>query len=227
MKNSKRVEIDLPRVAVHEAGHAIVAFCCSKVVSITSANIDIDHGSVIYIYSCNKSAKSLYAQMVISLAGLASELINYNKCNGIHAEKDLQNTLDCLDKISIIDLSKIKLHKTKIDISKMYSRSFTDLEKRILNSAYYDSRNIIKSFGEKYYKLISLLLSKNKVSESDMENILGSRIFIKMTGQTFNSDLYFIYPRTKTIIERIKQWNNNLFQKLQKFLTKSIRMLNS
>ncbi len=229
--HSSKEKMDLARVAVHEAGHAITTFSCNKVVDITSVYIESNNGGVFYTTNNVNTAEFNYALMVMSLAGLAAEIIVYNKCNPIHAEKDLNNTLNALELLITQDLTSISISESKTDISKMYSRSFSNLEKRLLNSAFNDAKNIINAFGEKYFKLVSLLLTKIKISQSDIENILGSRIFIKLSGQMPKTDVYFYYPRNKSnkpIIGRIKQWlNNNLFLRLQKFLTRSIRMLNS
>jgi ATP-dependent Zn protease len=215
-------------VAVHEAGHTIATFACNKVEKIIYAFIDKDNGGVSYLFKDNKSAKSSYASMVICLAGLAGELSVYNKCNGIHATKDLVSAIEYLDKLLLLDFSKIKINKSKADITKMYKRSFSDLEKDILNSAFYDAKNLIKDYGDKYFKLISLLLAKNKISESDIENICGSRFSIKLTGHLPSQDVQFFKPRRFSIIERFKKWaNNNLFPMLQEFYQKLTHMLNS
>ncbi|HYX19560.1 MAG TPA: hypothetical protein VFA98_01800, partial [Thermoanaerobaculia bacterium] len=83
------------RVAVHEAGHAVAAWCCTLVAEVKIATIEDKGGGgvVKYSYVPSPNPAAPWCCAVIALAGVAAEAHVYARWKTAGAHKDITDAL--------------------------------------------------------------------------------------------------------------------------------------
>lgn len=86
---------EIRRVAAHEAGHTLLVWYCTSVISLDQITItSAEGGKVVYSWDItdydNQSINFIWARLVIVMAGFAAEDLVHKECE-FNSEKDLQN----------------------------------------------------------------------------------------------------------------------------------------
>jgi len=186
------------RAAVHEAGHAIVAWACTWVSTVDSVSIEEkDGGSTCFRLKSDDSPEEMWCNLVISLAGIAAEVGAFKRMHSTESKGDLVKSLALSEKLAKLNQVtppwKVPEREKSLPFDKIF-RSLDHDQKVILTHAYHVAHGVIDSHGAHYYKLVSLLLTKKTISSSDMESILGKRAIIKLIAWSF--DPRFVLPNS-------------------------------
>lgn len=178
-KRSLAVEVTL---ATHEAGHTVVAWQCSGVTSVPSVTIEDKNGGITLIKYALDFANP-WCLIAIDLAGLAAEFFASQKpVRSIASQNDL---VEALHKVS--DAKRTTCPWKFVDGSSLpFEKMFPDIsanEAAILKQCYVVAKKLIEKHSIEYYKLVSLLLQKKTISETNVTQVLGPRGRIALYGQ--------------------------------------------
>lgn len=193
------------KIAVHEAGHTVAAWCCTQVVEVQSVTIEASTGGfVLYTFNTNMTPESRWCSIVISLSGMASEIQAYGKMRSGPCGSDLEKSVAAARELIVSgDVTPPwkppKKRDGTLQFEKMFSGLSTD-EKQILDECYHMSHVIIDTYGEKLHKIVSMLLTMKTIKSSDLEKVLGPRMFIKVANATVGMGLAkasFILPTNR------------------------------
>jgi ATP-dependent Zn protease len=182
------------RMAVHEAGHAAAAWCCTAVSEVSSARIDAKNGGEVeyLFYGGARTAEHAWCGLVITLSGIAAEGLVYSRWKTrnqltfeggdgylLSKEKDLAAALTLAEDILSLsgacpwprDEAMARLSPDPRKIYKKISNEAAD----VWQESYWMSKSLLRAHGASFFELVSLLLAKRKASSSDLEIVLGKR----------------------------------------------------
>jgi len=163
------------RCAVHETGHALSAWCCTLVDSIESVTIErSDGGRVSYLHNSHVTPEDIWCSLVIILSGVAAEIIEYGVIRSAESESDLQKSLDFAKDLA-----------TRGSVKSPWGTKSRE-------------KTLIEAHGTEFHKIISVLLSKKTIGQSDLEKVLGSRSFINIVRSPISLGIFksgFVIPR--------------------------------
>lgn len=175
----KEVDLDKRKiVAMHEAGHAVVALAYGKIVSLITIRRYGDCGGITYIRSKEEDVETYdtETELSISLAGKASTEMNEDKYIDYGAEKDIEEAV----KICKKDIEK-RLYLGfdygydyyKYENMQAYSRldSITDKIYETIEKAYKNAKDIIKANDELFQVLTWKLLENGTLLYDDIYEI--------------------------------------------------------
>jgi ATP-dependent Zn protease len=190
------------RAAVHEAGHTLAAWCCTLVDTVDSVTIERPEGGhVLYRQNVADTTEGVWCELVITLAGLAAEISEFNVIRSGESESDLQKSLASAKNLASNGSTKSPWGTFSREKTLKFKNMYRDLEpvhEQILAEAYTMCHEIIEAHGNKFYKLVSVLLTKKTISQSDLESVLGNRSFINIVKSPIKLGLFkpgFIIPR--------------------------------
>ena len=170
------------QTAVHEAGHVIVAYCCSAVKNIVSVSIVPDlNKKDSGITHIEFNSPPNWCDVIIALSGMVGEIITYGTCSYGAIEKDLIMAKRITKKLL---LRKVPFtFDVPASQSVKFIGAFEDVEPEeamMLEISYRMARHIIVSQQDKFHRLIALLLHHKICNESQLSSVLGSRIHLKL-----------------------------------------------
>ncbi len=169
--------------AYHEAGHALVTKLLCKENRVTRVSI-IPSTKGIGGFSLNipkdsiyKTKKEILSNIMIALAGRASEEIVFGKeyiTTG--ASSDLEKSTDMV--MSLIgvygmDSASGMLSYNSISVDFIRDVKLINRSKEILNDLYIDTIELLKENKEKLIVIAKVLLEKETLGENDLNNILS------------------------------------------------------
>lgn len=167
------------RHAVHEAGHAVAAWCCTHVGEVTLASIEAEDGAFIE-YTTLKAQEPAVAwhMLVIHLAGVAAEAMVYTRSGDrTHATDDFKRAIERVHMIGSHPLPWTDPRGPSIDFRKIYVNPVpSDEHIRTLEAGYRMARHVVRRHRGDYYRLVSMLLTKRTASQADIARVLGRRI---------------------------------------------------
>ena len=178
--------IDTPecRLAVHEAGHAVAGWCCTLVGEVTVATIeDKSGGFVRHSYYAIGGPEAEWCEMVISLAGIAAEAMVYSRWRTAGSEGDLSRALALAKSIDARGQESLPWDRLGFaagpvpDFTKMFKAELPTAVLENLEEGYRMTRQVLRSHGSRFFKMVTLLLTKRAVTRFDMERALGKRHF--------------------------------------------------
>jgi len=175
------------RIAVHEAGHAVAAWGCTIVQNVELVAIDGPDGGFVKFNTCaiNSSDRD-WCEAVLMLAGVAAEVAVWGKVRTGGAKDDLLKAREKVQGILGMGDDHAPWRRKPIDpcipFDAMYYPVLSDAEHRALANAYLHAKNIVRSHGRSYYKLVSALMSKRRLNEAEVADILPRRSFLKIVG---------------------------------------------
>jgi ATP-dependent Zn protease len=183
------------RMAVHEAGHALVAWACSTVLDIHDVTIELKTGGHVHYRRWVKEEPDYHwCDGVVSLSGLAAELLVYAKTKSKPAEKDLT---DALAAVRQVGESRPPWGRLPTLIHPSFAPAFatrpSNAELAALGQCYSMARHVIVSHGDKLDRLVALLLTKRTVTEKEIESLLGGRFFLCICGM---QKAFFLIPKS-------------------------------
>jgi ATP-dependent Zn protease len=175
------------RTAVHETGHALVAWCCTGVREISKLTIDVNvdlnaEGHVAYsmLYLTDAATALDWCEMAISLGGIAAEVTVYRKVRTLQAAADLQKALHRARLLATAGATKPpwswSAPARALPFGAMFDPAPSPTEVEILRQAYHAAILIIAAHGDRFHAIVDRALAKRTLDETDLESILGSRM---------------------------------------------------
>jgi ATP-dependent Zn protease len=187
VKDSKAVDNLECRLAVHEAGHAVIAWCCTIVPSVKVATVEDPMGGMV-LYTCRepKEPEAAWCRAVIALAGVAAEAHVYGRWKTRGSEGDISKALAFVREIGPREVAppwmKIGEAGSKVpDFGKLFHGGIGALERERMKEAYRMARKIVATHGGDYFRLVSALLAMKTTSEVHLEKILGKRRVVALS----------------------------------------------
>lgn len=183
-KDRSHIDIrDREITAYHEAGHALVTKLLCKENRVTKVSI-IPSTKGIGGFSLNipkdsiyKTKKQILSNIMIALAGRASEEITFGKeyiTTG--ASSDLEkstNMVMSLIGIYGMDSESGMLSYNSISVDFVRDVKLINRSKEILNDLYIDTIELLRENKKKLNVIAKLLLEKETLEEKDLDNILS------------------------------------------------------
>lgn len=201
-KPSNKANDELLKVAIHEAGHLITAWKCTAIHSIQSVKLDKYEGCVSYIaYIKKDDNKYNWCSLVISLAGMAAEVIYLKKIRTGPCAADLINA-----RIVVAELIKGNFEPEEIDgpslkFDNMFVKQLTEQELKIFRAGFAKAKDIILAEPNFLY-YANRLCEKSFWDEEDVKQLLDKNLpVLKPLLQPFVID--FIYNSKSS--EHVKQ----------------------
>lgn len=165
------------RVAVHEAGHAAAAWCCTLVSEVKVATIEHKGGGVVhYAYLEVPSPAASWCRAVIALAGVAAEAHVYARWKTAGSKEDIEGALECARQARGHAPPWERLGgKHDLGFQKMFAGKIEDEDLAILEESFHMARRILRAHGGDFFKLVSALLAMRTAREVHLEPVLGKR----------------------------------------------------
>jgi hypothetical protein len=177
-RDNQEVAIDTLecRRAVHEAGHAVAAWCCTAASDVHITIEAKDGGKVTWMMH-GDSIDVLWHRLVIALAGAAAEAMVYKRSRPeASSASDFQAAREYAELIGRAPAPWGDPGGPTIAFDKIYRASPISTPARAnLEAAYRMARRVIRAHGRDYYRIVSLLLTRRTVREHDVVHILGHR----------------------------------------------------
>lgn len=172
------------RAAVHEAGHAVVAWRSPYVVSIQMITIDnagVGCGQVQYTLSHagGGSPQGNWDRVAISLAGMAGELVEFGKLKSGGSKQDLLNARAAA--YALINNYKDPIWKKEVaDTDIDMGRSFRRVDPRvrkILNLGFARAKYICEQEKVRIAHIVTLASQNGPLGAKDIREVFGKRPF--------------------------------------------------
>jgi ATP-dependent Zn protease len=164
------------RVAVHEAGHAAAAWCCTLVAAVNVATIENEGGGVVkYSFLNIPSPDAAWCRAVISLAGVAAEAHVYARWKTRGAEGDISNALELAHAARGHAPPWERLGGRSLDFQKMFAQKIAREDLIFLEESFHMARRILRAHGGDFFRLVSALLAMRTARELHLEPVLGRR----------------------------------------------------
>ena len=170
------------KMAVHECGHAVAAWCCTAVSAIGGITMERETGGGVlytFVFKMGSVADSHWCDTVISLAGIAAEVHTYGRCRGGPARTDLSKAREAARELVKLGSPSPPWGKSKhlnvLPFDKVWEDAPSAAEVAILSQAYRMARDIVKAHGHSFYRLVSVLLTRKTVTEKEAAVVLGRR----------------------------------------------------
>jgi ATP-dependent Zn protease len=191
------IKTEASKAAVHEAGHAVTAWCCTIIISVDEARIDADGGLVRWMMRDYNSSDVRWCNLVISMAGAAAEIAVFGKVRTGESKKDLLAARSKAEELvgkgdDTSPWRKRCVVAESLPFAQIYVPAITSEEELILRNAYIEAKTIVRAHGERFYQIVSALLAKGTLKEHDLEKILRKRTFIQLVGMMRPT---FIFPK--------------------------------
>jgi len=182
------------RKAVHEAGHAACAWCCTLVRGVRVATIEAKGGGghVLFEYIAYPGSDAEWCRAVIALAGVVAEAAVYGKWDTRGSKEDISDAL--VHVVAATDqksdppwprLGKDDGHVPAL--RRMFRNKIAPEVERNLEECWRMARVVVEAHGGKFFKLVTALLTHKTAKDFHMEEVLGARYFEKFiaAGETF------------------------------------------
>jgi hypothetical protein len=179
----KPVHVDLPeiRAAVHEAGHAVAAWCCTIVTRVKVASVGKGgDGRVGFELFLLGSPDARWCQLVIALAGPAAEAMVYKKGRSRESNLDLTAALQHAEAIGSAPPPWAAQRGPTFDFDRLYYPRPSEQARRNLEEGYRMAKCILQKSEHRMYAVTSALLACGSVSEKELSMILGSRTGMRL-----------------------------------------------
>ncbi len=189
------------RLAVHEAGHAGAAWCCTLVADVDLAtlehkNKEWEGGLVSYSFYGLDWMEDRWCKMVITLSGVAAESMVYSRWRTYGSGPDLTKALKIAESLASAT-SPVEPPWRRLGVASgpapNLARAFKTKPSHAaienLEEGYRMARRVLRSHGGAFFKIVSMLLAKKSTSQTDIEAVLGKRYFatFALAGAHFES----------------------------------------
>jgi hypothetical protein len=192
------------RLAVHEAGHAVAAWCCTLVAEVDLATIEHkdkiegwEGGVVRYSFYGVNWMDDRWCKMVIALSGVAAEAMVYSRWRTTGSQADLLKALAVAESLASsknpVDppwrrLGAIPGDRVP-DLASAFRSKPSSGATGNLEEGYRMARRVLRSHGGAFFKVVSMLLAKKSTTKADIEALLGKRYFatFALAGAHFES----------------------------------------
>jgi ATP-dependent Zn protease len=166
--------------AVHESGHAIVAFFSLNVRELVRVTIDKDGewaGHLLYTFPVTGSQELRYERAAIAMAGLAAEAIVLGRFESGPGRNDLLAALEVAREIPVpkppweVDASVL----VKWDVASPFRDAITEEEKLVLVEAYRRAKSVLLANRSLLEKMALHVVQKRTLGRGDLHEFLGAR----------------------------------------------------
>lgn len=182
------------RMAVHEAGHAVAAWCCTM-VSDVRITIEAKHGGQVTWMMHGEGGDVTWHRLVIALAGAAAEAMVYERSRREASSKDDFRAAREYAEALGGEPPWVDPGGSTLAFEKIYvAPPLLPATRANLEAAYRMARHVIRAHGRDYYRIVSLLLTHRTVREHDVARILGHRAPLRLLAP-FGAR--FVLPRRK------------------------------
>lgn len=187
---SRAVHVDLPevRAAIHEAGHTVVAWCCTHVTDFKFAKANKGGGGQTSFSFAGRGVDSAWCQLVISLAGPVAEAMVYKKGRSLESAKDLKASLVSAERIGLVKPPWAPRSGATFEFDKLFFPRPSESARRNLEEGYRMAKQILVLNEIRVHAVAEVLVQRGSVEKSALEEILGSRRgmpFLYVIGQKF------------------------------------------
>ncbi len=183
------------RLAVHEAGHAVTAWCCTMVTDVSITIEAKGGGGHVTWMMHGDGVDETWHRLVIALAGAAAEAMIYKRSRPENSSKyDFGRAHEYAETIGNAPAPWSDPGGPTISFEKIYASPPSPAVRKNLESAYRMASHVIRAHGRDFYRLVSLLLAHRTVKEHDVTRILGHRAPIRLLAP-FGAR--FILPRRR------------------------------
>jgi ATP-dependent Zn protease len=192
------------KMALHESGHCVAIWSCPFVNKIDFVSINLDaedlakvgdefldtiklgYGLNLYYIDRSNTPDLLWSKMAISLAGIAGEASMYGIQISKTSELDLKSAR--ADAIKLIKQQSFNpwwdvQYKGVLHPYQMLGAD--EQQAKLMEQAEATARDIIASYGDRFHKLVDLLIKKVRIDEDDIAKVLGDRINVINNGWCF------------------------------------------
>lgn len=162
------------RVAVHEVGHAVVAWHCPYT---TIDTVEMDEGTSLgrgrvrnrMLVREGDLQKSRWWEVALRLGGIAGELVELGKTRSGNCLDDLNRARDAAQGVLGTDPPWREAPSSTFDPVKMFrTGSVTEAEARVLRICYDHARSLILKDREVFNRLVHDLMEKAVLREEDV-----------------------------------------------------------
>ncbi len=183
------------RVAIHEAGHVIVAWHCTAVSSVNHIIcMASGDGRTYFSVSGMGVSQRHWCQTVIALSGCAAEKQLLGSARSVSSSSDLSNALrsvrEMTEKTSNDPPWRISSGSTQ-NFSFLFREPLAKWEERALREGYRKARQLIAVHEHKIRALANTLIMKRRLSSAQISEVLGNRTFVSIFAL---SHPYGFYP---------------------------------
>lgn len=179
------------RIAVHEAGHAVLALRCSIVTHVTinmrRESLEPGVGGAVYHRTRHWSPTDIeWCTLVIALGGIAAENAIYGRFRSQPASMDLLRAL--AGARALIDDGcrtppwKDTGRTRALKFRAMFAEALTDAEVAILQLAYDTARNTLDRHMRMHGRLTSAIFACGDMSDTVVAQWAGDRSLIRAIG---------------------------------------------
>ena len=172
-------------IAIHEAGHTLLAWACTLVREITSVDTlqhkDGGKGGATRFTMYAQTINGMWSELVITLGGIAAEVNTYGQFRVIEVPEDLTSAWELSQKLANQQqlLAPWKLPKTlTIPFSKIYRKVSSD-QIVILEQAYLMANHLLLTHEQRFSQLMSSLVNKPILNTKQVDEVLGERQWIR------------------------------------------------
>ncbi len=159
----------------HESGHALLAWLCSHAEVVGLDLEDQGNGKVTYVTYRSPSRQSdlAWAQVVISLGGIAGELHVYSRFRSGTASRDLAQAREAAADVRTVPAGSAA--PDAVFDRPVFQVPLDDHERTVLNAALGEARRLLIDHQARYWRLVDRCLGQDQLAAPEIEAALGSR----------------------------------------------------
>jgi Peptidase family M41 len=162
------------RIAVHEAGHAIVAWNATTVEKVTIVARDTD--GAVFCPVLHRSPEERLLNLAILLGGIAAECDVYGGFRSGPSGKDLGVARENVQALLSDGVRIVVSEPCSIPFQNMFSDPLSPDEALFFAHAFLVARRLIRDHRTAHRRLTALIATQDLVLQDDVEKILGSRL---------------------------------------------------
>lgn len=171
------------RKAVHESGHALIAWLSSAAKPI-HINLEAEYGNGNVLFglpnSMDNDTEFAWVRTVIDLAGLAAELRVFKNFRSVHSAGDLSLAREHAAFIEGSPRIVGRVYDSPRDYVPIFSQQIFRIpldarERDLLNAAFTQAKYLFDSHEARFYRLVSRCMNQDFLNEHDIDLALGAR----------------------------------------------------
>lgn len=180
--------IDTPecRAAVHEAGHALLALRCTIVARVAFVEVHPASGTGQTSYDIDSLSSGYpWCALVIALGGLVAEGLSFGKFRTGNARKDLVHARDYAEQLVQKGEVQPPWIVEPVFPNRMFELAMPSISPAaslVLERGRVSAKSVLRRSMSEHARIVSLLLSRRRVEESDLATVSGSRFAMRMTS---------------------------------------------
>jgi len=207
-------------ISQHEAAHVIAAWYCGRTIRVESASVAALSGNVTWLSArlLHKTDASLWARLVIALAGIAGEFRAGRRVRASSCSDDLlradQYAVALVRQCDIFEALPFETDGRRT-IVRMFAEAPPAAVEHALEAAYYKARLLIRCYSPEWRLLSFVLYVFGELRAAELGILLGPRPFyrvfvlsrerrwwLRMPGRMTR----FLLGRAQKRILRMKGW---------------------